>query len=344
MVLKNCRATLLLAIAMVAAVAAAMLHAEEPKGVLRAGIIGLDTSHVIAFTQALNDPAAPPEFAGVKVVAAFPGGSPDNPLSADRIAQFSDGVRKMHVELVDNIDELLKKVDVVLLESVDGRPHLQQARPVLVAGKRLFIDKPMAASLADAMRIFALAEKYHTPVFSASGARFDRDLQSIRNGRSPTGQAKDYFGDVTRCVTWSPMVIMAHHPDMFFYGIHGVEVMFTLMGPGCKTVVRAGPQTVVGFWADGRDATYVARSEIGAEVFGAKRSGPAGRKEGYAPEIAAICAFFKTGKPPVEAKETLEILAFMEAADESKRQGGAPVSIESIMAKARKQVQATEGR
>ena len=152
MVLKNCRATLLSAIAMVAAVAAAMLHAEESKGVLRAGIIGLDTSHVIAFTQALNDPAAPPEFAGVKVVAAFPGGSPDNPLSADRIAQFSDGVRKMHVELVDNIDELLKKVDVVLLESVDGRPHLQQARPVLVAGKRLFIDKPMAAALADAAK------------------------------------------------------------------------------------------------------------------------------------------------------------------------------------------------
>ena len=49
-----------------------------------------------------------------------------------------------------------------------------------------------------------------------------------------------------------------------------------------------------------------------------------------------ICRFFKTGKPPVSMVETLEIYTFMEAADESKRQGGKPVNMEDVFQKALK--------
>ena len=73
----------------------------------------------------------------------------------------------------------------------------------------------------------------------------------------------------------------------------------------------------------------------GGAVFGEKAIAPIGKYDGYKPLVVEICKFFRTGKPPVAAAETLEIIAFMEAADESKRQGGAPVSLASVLAKAK---------
>jgi predicted dehydrogenase len=300
------------------------LAAENPQP-LRAGIIGLDTSHVVAFTQCLSDPKASDELKRVKIVAAYPGGSPDIPSSWNRVKEYTDKLRGMNVEIVDSIDELLKRVDVVFLESVDGRPHLEQARPVIAAGKPLFIDKPMAGSLADALEIVRLAKEKNVPFFSASSLRFSSGFQAARNGA---------FGDVHSCTAWSPLHLEPHHPDLFWYGVHGVETLFTVMGPGCKTVTRAAPDKVVGVWKDGRQGTFVGKESYGATVEGSTKSGEAGTYEGYQPLVAEIVKFFVTGKPPVSAEETIEILAFMEAADESKRQNGAPVEIEAVMKKA----------
>ncbi len=298
---------------------------------LRAGIIGCDTSHVVAFAELLRDPKSTGELAEMKIVAAFPGGSPDISASQSHLKEYTDRLRGMDVEIVDSIDELLKKVDVVLLESVDGRPHLAQARPVIAAGKPLFIDKPMAGSLADAMEIFRLAREKNVPCFSSSSVRFSSGYQAARNGTAG-------FGQVRSCTSWSPMQIEPHHPDLFWYGIHGVEGLFTIMGPGCKTVTRTAPDKVVGVWKDGRQGTFVAKKDIGATVEGSDRSGDVGKFESYKPLVVEIVKFFKSGKPPVSAEETLEIMAFMEAADESRRQDGAPVEIESVMAKAARQI------
>jgi hypothetical protein len=282
----------------------------------------------MAFTQILNDPKAPLELAGVRVVAGFPGGTPDNPSSWGRVKKYTEDLRAKGIEIVDSIDELLKKVDVVLLESVDGRPHLEQARPVIAAGKPLFIDKPMAASLADGMEIFRLAKEKNVPCFSSSSLRFGAQVQAVRNKTSP-------WGDVKSCTAWGPYSTEPHHPDLFWYGIHGVETLYTIMGPGCKTVVRAAPDKVIGTWADGRTGTYQGKKGYGAEIEGSKGKGTIDKFEGYKPLVVEIVKFFKTGKAPVSAEETTELLAFMEAADESKRQNGAPVSIESVMEKAR---------
>jgi hypothetical protein len=298
---------------------------------LKVGIIGLDTSHVVAFADVIRGAKAGEELAGLKVVAAYPGGSRDLPDSWNRVKQFTGQLRGMNVEIVDSIDELLKKVDAVMLESVDGRTHLAQARPVIVAGKPLFIDKPMAASLADAMEIFRLAREKNVPCFSASSLRFSSGFQAVRRKTSP-------WGDVRSCTAWSPLHVEPHHPDLFWYGIHGVEILYTIMGPGCKTVTRAAPDKVVGVWADGRTGTFVAKDGYGAQVEGTRGSGLAGTYEGYKPLVVEIARFFKSGRPPVSAEETLEILAFMEAADASKRAGGVPVTIESVMAAARRQI------
>jgi hypothetical protein len=314
------------------------LVAEEPAvadKVLKAGLIGLDTSHTVAFTKLLNDPKAPAEVSGVRIVAAFPGGSPDVPSSRDRVPEYTKTLKEEYgVEIVDSIEAMLEKVDVVFLESVDGRPHLEQARPVFKARKPMFIDKPVAGSLADAIEIYDLAKQSGTPVFSSSALRFSPGIAAMRAGK---------LGAVAGCDAYSPCELEEHVPDFFWYGVHGVETLFTIMGTGCETVARTstpGGDVAVGVWKGGRIGTFRgiregAPHDFGATVFGAKGIGQSGGYVGYQPLVAEIVKFFKTGEAPVSAEETLEIFAFMEAADESKRQDGRPVTIESVMARAR---------
>ncbi len=319
----------ILLVATVVFTIAAPSRADKPVKPLRAGIIGLTTSHVIAFTKIINDPKATGDLADVVVVAGFPGGMKDNPSSWDRVGKYTEQLRGMGIKIYDSIPEMVKDVDVILLESVDGRPHLEQARPVIAAGKPLFIDKPMAGSLADVIEIFRLAKEKNVPCFSSSSLRFSSGCQAIRLGKSP-------FGEIKSCVAWSPMSIEPHHPDLFWYGIHGVETLFTIMGTGCESVTRVEHKKVIGTWKDGRQGTFIGKKGFGAEVVGSNGSGQAGKYEGNKPLVIEICKFFKTGRPPVSAEETLEIIAFMEAADESKRQGGVTVTLESVMKKAAK--------
>jgi len=301
----------------------------------RIGIIGLDTSHCIAFTKALNDPKAGPEFAGYKVVAAYPtAGSSDLPASIDRIAGFTEQVKQQGVEIVGSIEALLNKVDVVILETVDGRKHLEQALPVIKAGKRIFIDKPVAASLKDALTIFEAAAKYNVPVFSSSSLRYIVGAKEIGEGK---------IGKVVGADTYGPARYEKTHPDLFWYGIHGIEALFTVMGVGCKNITRINTvdtDMLVGTWKDGRIGSYrgtrSGKGNFGGIVFGEKGDEVLGEFKGYNPLLEKIIEFFKTGVVPVTADETLEIIAFMEAADESKLKGGIPVDIQTIMDRAKK--------
>ncbi len=318
----------LLLIGALALLAAAPAAADDPEKPLRAGMIGLTTSHVIAFHGVLNDPEATGPLADVEVVAGFPGGMRDNPASWGRVEKFTEQLRDKGVKIYDTIPEMLEHVDVVLLESVDGRPHLEQAIPVIEAGKPMFIDKPMAASLADVLEIFRRANEAKVPVFSSSSLRFSSGFQAVRHGEAG-------FGKVRRCEAWSPMSIEPHHPDLFWYGVHGVEILDTIMGTGCQTVERVEEKKVVGTWEGGREGVFIGKKGYGAIVEGTEKSGNAGGYEGYKPLVSEICTFFKTGKPPVPQEETIELFAFMEAADESKRQGGKPVSIQSVIEQAK---------
>lgn len=307
-------------------------NAEEGK---RVGIIGLDTSHCIEFAKALNNPQAGPEFAGYKLVAAYPtAGSPDIPDSINRVAGFTEQIKKQGVEIVGSIDELLKKVDVVLLETLDGRKHMEQALPVIKAGKRMFIDKPVSASLKDVITIFDTAKKHNVPVFSSSSLRYMNTAQEVVQGK---------MGKVLGADTFSPATLEKSHADLFWYGIHGVEILFTVMGKGCKSVVRVhteGTDLAVGTWEDGRIGTFrgtrTGKHDYGGTVFGEKGELYLGTFGGYDTLLVKIIEFFKTGIPAVDPSETIELYAFMEAADESKRKGGAPVDLEKVLQKARK--------
>jgi hypothetical protein len=299
----------------------------------RIGIIGLDTSHSVAFTKTFNAENAGPQYGGYKVVAAYPKGSSDIESSVKRIPGYIEDVKKMGVTIVDSIKDLLRDVDVVLLETNDGRLHLEQAIPVFKAGKTVFIDKPMAASLPDVISIFNEAKKYNVPVFSSSSLRYSPTVQAIVQGKA---------GNVLGVDVYSPSTLEKSHMDFSWYGIHGVEMLFTIMGLGCKSVSRTHTQdadVVVGLWNDDRIGAFrgirYKKTGYGGSVYGDKSIEPLDGEGGYDPLLVQVAKFFDSGKPPVSAEETIEIFAFMEAADESKRQGGSVVTLESVMKKAK---------
>ncbi len=310
--------------------ALARVHPSGAATGKRVGLIGLDTSHSPAFVKVLNSPAASPDYRGYRVVGAYPYGSRDIESSTKRIPGYTEEVKKLGVAIVDSIDELLKRVDVVLLETNDGRLHREQAIQVLKTGKRLFIDKPMAASLTDVLAIFNAAETYKTPLFSASSLRYMNGLAEIDKSQ------------VLGADTFSPAVLEKTHPDLFWYGIHGVETLYTVLGTGCREVVRVntpGTDLVVGTWADGRVGTFrgtrTGKHDYGGTVFlptGNVTLGPYG---GYEPLFREVVNFFETGVVPVSPAETIELFAFMEAADESKRRGGVAVRLAEVLEKAR---------
>jgi len=308
-------------------------EAKAEEAVFRIGMIGLDTSHVIAFTKAINDPA---KNYGCKVVVGYPGGSPDIPSSANRVDKFTNQLREQFgVEIVDSIEQLCQKVDGVMLESVDGRPHLKQARPVIAAKKPLFVDKPVAGSLADVLEIFRLAKENNVPCWSSSSLRFSPGIIGMRDNEK--------VGKVLGCEAFSPCSLEEHHPDLYWYGVHGVEILFTIMGTGCESVSRTHTKDmdlVVGKWKGGRIGTYrglrAGKRDYGALVYGTKGIERSGGYGGYGPLIDEVVKFFKTGNVPVPPEETIEMFAFMSAADESKAQGGKPVSLATLMEKAEK--------
>lgn len=320
-----------------ALLAASSASAAEKE--IRIGIIGLDTSHATNFTKILNvgpkNPADAPKLAGMKVVAAYAPGSKDIPESYERVPEYTEAVKKMGVEIVDTIEALLPKVDAILLETNDGKMHLEQVRPVFKSKKPVFIDKPVAATLEDCIRIYDEAAASGTPIFSASALRYGTGTQEARGGK---------VGVVKSVETYSPAKTEKSHVDLFWYGIHGVESAFTAIGKGAVSVKRGttadGLIQVTGEWTGGRTGIFresntTDRKGYGGTAKGEKGELAIGTFDGYEPLLIAVGDFFRTGKAPVSVEETMEIYAFMEAADESKRRGGESVTLKEVMDKAR---------
>ena len=294
---------------------------------IRVGIIGTDTSHVPAFTKMLNDTASPNYIPGARVVAAYKGGSKEIEHSWSRVEGYATEIStKYGVEIVPDIATLLTKVDAVMLMSVDGRPHLEQARPVIAAHKILFIDKPLAASYEDAKEIARLARDAGVPWFSASSLRWSEITETMK------------FADARSIITWGPGPLEEHHNklDLTWYAIHPIEMLYTLLGPGCEEVTRietADGDLITGKWKGGRTGavqTLKPYGTYGAVVFrvgGKVVQSPVKPRAGYEELVKQIVKFFETRQTPVPNAETLELFAFMEAAQRSKSAAGAPMKL-----------------
>jgi hypothetical protein len=292
---------------------------------LRLGLVGTDTSHVTGFAAAFNDPASPQHVPGARIVAAYRGGSPDLPSSRDRIDNFTNQLKtKYGVEIVATIAELCARVDGVLLTSVDGRVHLAQAREIIAARKPMFIDKPLASTLDDAREIARIAKAAGVPWFSTSTLRYG--VAPLKNG------------DISGLDVWGPGPLEEHHQlDLSWYAIHEAEMLFTLLGPGCQEVTRtatADADVVTCRWRDGRIGTMRAlrpSSEYGAVIFRKNAKGHDSEVKAVTPLPRALdeelVKFFQTGVPPVPNEDTLELMAFLDAAQRSKEAGGRPMPL-----------------
>lgn len=299
---------------------------------IRVGIIGLDTSHVIEFTRMFNDASDPNHVPGVRVVAAYKGGSPDIAESWERVDKYTAELQeKWKIQIVDSIPALCSMVDAVLLESLDGRKHLEQLKPVLAARKPVFIDKPLAANYQDAKEIVRLANQSGVPWFSSSSLRYWTETQRLKSAPES--------GGILGASVYGPYSLEPHHTDLTWYGIHSIEILYAIMGPGCDTVTRVSSpdaDVVVGKWKDGRIGMMRGNQkgpyEFGITVFGPKAILHSGAQPTnyYYPLLVEIARFFETHQPPVSADETLEMFAFMQAADVSKARGGAPVALSEI--------------
>jgi predicted dehydrogenase len=344
----HCYRILIAASALLSAVQAAQ---ADPKPV-RVGVLGLDNYQAVAFAQLFNDPKAAGDLAGVRVVAAFAApASDDIPESVSSLPKWKADIVKFDVKLVDSIDALLRNCDAVMIMSLDGREHLEQAAPVLKAGKRLFIGRPIAASLTDAVAIMRLAEQTKTPCWTSSQHRFSPGFIGMRNHPE--------VGRVLGCDVYGGCPTEPHHADLYWHAVHSIETLYTIMGAGCVSVACTSTPTaeiVTGTWDDGRVGTYrgIKKGAVkySATVFGDKGVSTAGiyghgvpvngvvptndKYMGYEGIALQMGKFFKGGPPPVTAAETLEIFAFMEAAHESKRRKGAAVRVAEVLEKAQK--------
>jgi len=289
---------------------------------IRIGIIGFDTSHVIEFAKRLNHFDVDEKFwvEGAKIEAGYPG-EPSPAASYEVLNERTEILRRHDVDIVDDPTSLLGMVDAVMVEYNEGAKHLDASRPFIEAGLPVFIDKPLACSLKDARKIFELAESNNAPVFSASSLRYALEIQRLKKEKSEVGL-------ILGASTYSPGTIVSFNPGLFFYVIHAIELLYALLGRGCKTVRCYSNEkwdVIIGRWTDGR-VGIVRGLRAGAKGYGFTAfcekkivSSSINTAWIYTELLKKIVEMFKTRRPPVDPAETLEIIAFTEKAMESDR-------------------------
>jgi virulence factor len=295
---------------------------------IRLGIVDFDTSHAVEFTKRLNHVGIDEDqwVEGAKVVAGVPGTSA---ISPEVIPKNLETLKGYGVTILDDPKELLGKVDAVLVESVDGSVHLERAMPFLQLGIPTYVDKPFACSLADAKALVKIAMEKHIPLMSSSSLRYAPEVVAAADGKGPAGS-------IVGVSTYGPSPTHPRNPGLFHYGIHPVEILFTLMGQGCKKVTclsEPGAEVVTGVWADGRVASVrgirAGKQDYGFTIFGDKGVQTQGVSTQfiYRELLKKIVGMFETRQLPIDLRETLEIVAFIEAARQSAEAGGSPIAL-----------------
>lgn len=305
-----------------------------PATQLRIGFVSLDSSHCTAFTRLLQDssadPADPWGLAGAAITVGWPGGSTDFPLSRDRVAGFTAEMQSLGVRIASSVEELLEQVDAVILGAVDGRQHEELAARIFPAGRPVFIDKPLAQNYQAARRVADIANRSGTPWFTASALRFQDTLTTaLREFRLADEP-------ITGCDAWGTLRSGLGHLELAWYGIHGLEALYAVMGPGCQSVTRCRTEfgdLTTGVWPNGRVGSFRALHEgrqpagFGMTLFGRQSIRTLQFPATYHELLRAIIQFFRSRHPPVPYEESLEIFAFMQAAEDSISGDGKSVSV-----------------
>jgi predicted dehydrogenase len=299
---------------------------------IKLGVLDFDTSHVVEFTKRLNHKDIDKEqwVEGAEVVIGCAG---ESKIAPERIPGYIKEMEKLGVPLVDKPADMIGKVDGMLIESQEGAPHLERARPFLEAGLPCFIDKPFTCSLANAKKVVELAEKHKTVVFSSSSLRYAPDVIKFLEDKDR--------GKIQGVLAYGPAPFnekdLERNPGLYHYGVHVAEILYTVMGPGCQRLScthEKDVDVVTGQWKDGRVAGLRGQRPGGPYGFvaftdkGVKHV-PIDTKFIYRELVKKIVEFFDKKKAPVDPAETLEIMGFIEAALKSANNHGAGETVTS---------------
>src|SRR6266849_5850585 len=292
---------------------------------IKLGMLDFDTSHVVEFARRLHHKGVAKEqwVDGAEIAVACAG---ESRIMPERIPGYKKEIEKLGIPLVDKPADMIGKVDGMLIESQQGGVHWERARPFLEAGLPCFIDKPFTCSVADARKLTALAEEKKVPIFSSSSLRYAPDLVQF--------MADPKHGRVLGAVAYGPASLHDLNPGLYHYGIHAVEVLYTLMGPGCQRVTcthERDADVVTGQWKDGRLATVrgvrSGKADYGCLVFTEQRvqAVAIGTADIYRQLLKKIVEMFQAKKAPLDIAVTVEIVAFIEAALKSGQNHGVGV-------------------
>lgn len=299
---------------------------------LKIGMIGLDSSRSVAFAELLNREGHPYHVPGGRITAAYPGGSPDFPFAASRVKGYAEDMEKSYgVRILDTLEEVVEASDAVLLGSADGRVHLEQFARIAPWGKPVFIDKPLCLSYADALRIAELAHRYGVSLMSCSSLRYSEGLEAAL-------EEPEYAGGIAGAYVFGPMEMEETQAGYFWYGVHTAEMLYRILGTGCRQVAadaRDDCDVITGIWDGGRIG-IIRGDRKGWKGYGAvlhHAQGPRfvdvkkDAKPFYAGQLEKVMELFRTGRADVPLGHTLEIVRFLEAANESAARGGQPVML-----------------
>lgn len=293
---------------------------------LRLGIVGLD-GHGPVFAGIINGPTPPVD--GMRVVAAMP--VPSAMITEDRLRENVEKTRALGIEIVDEPDALAKRADGILILHDDGSRHAELAALFAARGRPLFVDKPLEATAEAARRLVDGCRRAGCPLFSASSLRFSLELQQCLS--------QDAMRPVVMALASSPYTTRPTMPGWVYYGVHAVEPLYQIMGPGCAEVRCMGGASgplAVGTWADGR--TGIARGCVGMAhdyrfaiwSAGAVAAHVVDGAHIYPELLRRIRDFVRTGRSPVDPAESAEVIAFMVAANRSLEEGSRSVSLAEV--------------
>lgn len=299
---------------------------------IRLGMLDFDTSHTFEFIRRLNHVDCKEDHwvEGANVVLGCPG---ESKLAPELIPNYTERIKKLGVPLVDKPADMIGKVDGMLIESLDGTVHLERARPFLEAGIPCYVDKPFACSVKDARAMVELAEKKKLPIFSASSLRYAPEVVQYVADAS--------HGPVIGCMAYGPAKLSSipeRNAGLFNYGIHPIEVLYTVMGPGCQRVTcthETGVDVVTGQWKDGRVATVrgirAGKADYGFVGFAEKgvQTVKISTEFIYRELLKKVVEMFAMKKSPLDPAITLEIVAFIEAANRSGANHGAGETVKA---------------
>ena len=297
-----------------------------PDTPLKIGLIGLDTSHAPAFTGLLNDEKNKDHVPGGRVVAAFPGGSPDMDVSRSRVDGFTKTLREQYaVEMKDTPEAVAEAVDLVMILSVDGRVHREQFERTAKFKRPTFVDKPFAVTVDDAEAMLRIARAEKVPLMSCSSIRYSDNVVEALAGKRETVLGCDAHGPLSETPT---------QPGLFFYGVHTIDLIVSVLGHGCREVRAThynACDVVTLAWPDGRIATARLMKEphghfgitlhrkTGAQFIDAS----AAKRAAYASMLEALLRSLPQGKSDVPEDEMLDTIKICAAANKSRETGRA---------------------